>query len=70
MGKSPFASHQHENPLGPGNGRIDKVSLQHGIMMHQKGKHHKGILAPLRLMDGYRIGIDQLIQLDFFVENP
>ena len=37
--------------LCPGDTSIDQVPLQHDVVGHQQGNHHKRIFADLGLMD-------------------
>ena len=43
--------------------RVDQIALQHRVMLGRQRDEHSGVFRTLALVDGRRIGQDQLIQL-------
>ena len=37
-----FGANQHEYLLGPGHAGIEKVLLQHHVVLHGEGRHYDG----------------------------
>ena len=48
--------------LCPGDTSIDQVPLQHDVVGHQQGNHHKRIFADLGLMDSGSVRYSHFIK--------
>ena len=61
-GQGPTASDHHDQPPPPGDGGVQQVALQHGVMLRQDWNHHRGKLAPLGPVYGHCEGGLQFVQ--------
>jgi hypothetical protein len=62
----PPGAGEHYELLSAGHAGVQQVSLQHHPRSHGERDDHGGIFAALRAVDGYRVGVGELVQ---FVEG-
>ena len=46
-----FLSNQHDQPLAAGDAGVEKVPLQHGVVLRHDGNHHSWVFRALALVD-------------------
>jgi hypothetical protein len=61
--QSPLLADQNHEALPAGDAGVEKVSLQHGVVLRQDRDNHGGILRALALVDGGGVGRDQRVEL-------
>src|SRR6266508_5051674 len=62
-GQGTLAADQHHDLLGPGDGGVEQVALQHQPGAGGQGDDHTWVLAALGAVDADRMGVGQLVQL-------
>src|SRR5262249_40691951 len=53
---------QHDQSFASGNAGVEKIPLQHGVMLGEHWDYHRGIFGSLALVNGHRVGRHQHVQ--------
>ena len=59
----------HEQPLGPGEGGVEEIPLQHGVVGGVHRQDHAGVFGSLALVDGHRVGQGEFIEIAEIVRD-
>ena len=62
-------THEHDEPLAAGQPRVQEVALKHLKVLRGHGHHNDGVLASLALVNRYRVGEHQLIELVALIDH-
>jgi hypothetical protein len=62
-GQRLLASHDDEQFLGPGDGRVNEISLEKKIVLGQERENDRRIFAALALVHGYGVSMDDLVEI-------
>src|SRR5699024_3213098 len=62
LGQCPTRPHQNHQPLGPGDGRVEQVALQHHPGTGGDGYDHRRVLASLGTVHGDGVGVREFVE--------